>query len=246
MYLTQLSSDFSCVGEFYSYLKDPVAARTATLISNHTALSDSCLIAAIAAPSFVAKKAVSKIPFVGRVGFSQQSFYIDRMSKSGKSTTDLIVRRQSMLATCDPTLGLPPVAIFPEATTTSGGFMLRLRTGAFVAGTPIAPVLIRYPYKYFSPAYESIRTPSYLYRMLSQMYNTVHYYRLPVYYPSEAEKMDPRLYADNVLDMMVRESPFLPDTKPFVVSESTYIDKVCLWHQWNAALTLIAFGMTGT
>jgi lysophosphatidylcholine acyltransferase / lyso-PAF acetyltransferase len=206
--------------------QDAKAAQSATLISNHTALSDSCLLAMIAAPSFVAKKAVSKIPFIGRVGFSQQSFYIDRMSTSGQSTTDLIVRRQKMLAVADSSLGLPPVAIFPEATTTSGNYMLRLRTGAFVAGTPVAPVIIRYPYKYFSPAYESIRTPSYLHRMLSQIYNSIEYLRLPVYYPSEEEKKDPRLYADNVLEYMCRESAFLPGSEPFVVSESAYVDKL--------------------
>lgn len=199
-------------------------AQKATIISNHVSLADPCLLAYLYAPSFVAKKSVYNIPFVGRVGAAQHAFFIDRMAIGGPSTTDVIVKRQRLIAERDT--NLPPVAIFPEATTTSGLYMLRMRTGAFVAGTPVAPILIRYPYKYFSPSYESIRTLPYLYRMLSQFYNSVEYLRLPVYYPSEEEKKNPRLYADNVMKLMQDRSDFLPGTSKLMISESCYTDKI--------------------
>lgn len=199
-------------------------ALKATIISNHVSLADPCLLAYLYAPSFVAKKAVSMIPFVGRVGAAQHAFYIDRMATGGPSTTEVIAMRQRLIAESDTTL--PPVAIFPEGTTTSGLFMLRFRTGAFVAGTPVAPVLLRYPYKRFSPSYESLRTLPYLYRMLSQFYNSVEYYRLPVYYPSEAEQKDSRLYADNVMAYMQEHSAFLPGTSKIRTSEACYADKI--------------------
>lgn len=203
---------------------DHAAAQKATIISNHVSLADPCLLAYLYGPSFVAKKAVALIPWVGRVGAAQHAFYIDRMAKGGPSTTDVIMKRQKLIAEQDTTL--PPVAIFPEGTTTSGKYLLRMKTGAFVAGTPIVPIIIRYPYKYFSPSYESIRTLPYLYRMLSQFYNRVEYLRLPVYYPSEEEKNDARLYADNVMKLMVSRSDFLPGSEKFGISEASYVDKL--------------------
>jgi lysophosphatidylcholine acyltransferase / lyso-PAF acetyltransferase len=203
---------------------DHEEAQRATIISNHVSLADPCLLAYLYAPSFVAKRAVSYIPFVGRVGAAQHAFYIDRMAASGPSTTDIIVRRQRLIA--GKKTNLPPVAVFPEGTTTSGLYMLRLRTGAFVAGTPVAPIILRYPYERFSPSYESIKTLPYLYRMLSQFWNNVEYLRLPVYYPSEAEKKDARLYADNVRNLMVERSDFLPGTEKFKTSDSCYTDKI--------------------
>jgi lysophosphatidylcholine acyltransferase / lyso-PAF acetyltransferase len=203
---------------------DHEEAQRATIVSNHVSLADPCLLAYLYAPSFVAKQAVSYIPFVGRVGAAQHAFYIDRMAATGPSTTEIIARRQRLIA--DKKTNLPPVAVFPEGTTTSGLYMLRLRTGAFVAGTPVAPIILRYPYERFSPSYESIKTLPYLYRMLSQFWNNVEYLRLPVYYPSEAEKNDPRLYADNVMKLMVERSDFLPGTSKFKVSDSCYTDKI--------------------
>ena len=44
----------------------------------------------------------------------------------------------------------------PEGTTTNGNYILPFKTGAFLAGTPIQPVILRYPYIHFSPAWETI------------------------------------------------------------------------------------------
>ena len=46
--------------------------------------------------------------------------------------------------------------IYPEGTTTNGFYLLPFKTGAFLAGTPIQPVILRYPYIHFSPAWETI------------------------------------------------------------------------------------------
>jgi lysophosphatidylcholine acyltransferase/lyso-PAF acetyltransferase len=46
---------------------------------------------------------------------------------------------------------------FPaEGTTTNGDFLLPFKTGAFLARVPVLPVILRYPYKRFSPAWDSI------------------------------------------------------------------------------------------
>ena len=43
--------------------------------------------------------------------------------------------------------------IFPEGTTTNGKQILQLRTGAFVAGLPVRPVLLRYRWSNRNPAF---------------------------------------------------------------------------------------------
>lgn len=43
-----------------------------------------------------------------------------------------------------------------EGTTTNGDFLLPFKTGAFLAKAPVLPVILRYPYERFSPAWDSI------------------------------------------------------------------------------------------
>lgn len=198
-------------------------AEKATIVSNHSSLADPCLLAYLYAPAFVAKTHVYMIPGIGRIGAAQHAFYIDRVNGSGVSVTDKIVERQKLAV--HSKIPVPPVCIFPEGTTTNGHHLLKFRTGAFVAGTPIAPVLIRYKYKWFSPSYETIKTPQYLYGLLSQFANRVEYVRLPVYHPSEEERADPSLYARNVHTLMLKKSKEVFCAK-LTSSKSNYVDKM--------------------
>ena len=43
-----------------------------------------------------------------------------------------------------------------EGTTTNGDYLLPFKTGAFLARAPVQPVILRYPYKRFSPAWDSM------------------------------------------------------------------------------------------
>lgn len=43
-----------------------------------------------------------------------------------------------------------------EGTTTNGDFLLPFKTGAFLARTPVLPVILKYPYQRFSPAWDTI------------------------------------------------------------------------------------------
>lgn len=198
-------------------------ALKATIVSNHASLADPCLLAYLFAPSFVAKSAVWMIPGVGLVGATHHAFYIDRMHGSKLSIAEKIAERQKMVVEHEG--ALPPVAIFPEGTTTNGDHLLKFRTGAFIAGTPVVPVLIRYSYRWFSPCYESIKTGKYVLGLLMQFSNHVRYHRLPVYYPSQEEKNDPGLYAQNVYSLILRESERVFG-QAFTPSESNLVDKI--------------------
>lgn len=215
------------LGFWRVYGKDAVGyddkqARGATIVSNHVGVGDPCLLAYVYAPAFVAKMAIAKLPLVGRVGAAQHSFYIDRFNGGTRNTTAAIIERQILAA--DPEKRIPPVCIFPEGTTTNGRYLLRFRTGAFVAGLPVAPILLKYPHKYFSPSLEAIKTVDYVLGLVSQPYNRVHYYRLPVYVPTAAEREDAKLYADNVRKMMEEYSDFLDGCK-MALSDANFVDK---------------------
>lgn len=43
-----------------------------------------------------------------------------------------------------------------EGTTTNGDYLLPFKTGVFLAKAPVLPVILRYPYQRFSPAWDSI------------------------------------------------------------------------------------------
>lgn len=202
---------------------DEADAATATIVSNHSSLADPCLLAYLFAPAFIAKSDVYKIPGVGYVGAGQHALYIDRMHGTRVSVAEKIAERQRLVS---ETKGLiPHVAIFPEGTTTNGDHLLKFRTGAFIAGTPVVPVLIRYTFSWFPPSYESIKTDKYVFGLLSQMANYVEYYRLPVYHPSEAEKADASLYAENVYKVVLEgwQRKFGEELRP---STSNLVDKM--------------------
>lgn len=43
-----------------------------------------------------------------------------------------------------------------EGTTTNGDYLLTFKTGAFLAGIPVLPVILKYPYERFSVAWDTI------------------------------------------------------------------------------------------
>jgi lysophosphatidylcholine acyltransferase/lyso-PAF acetyltransferase len=95
---------------------------------------------------------------------------------------------------------------------------MHFHRGAFVPGAPVKPVLLRYPYRSFSPSWESITAPAHLFRFLTQFVNYCTVTLYPVYTPTPEEAADPTLYADNVRAYMSKMSG-LP------TSESTLEDK---------------------
>ena len=90
--------------------------------------------------------------------------------------------------------------VFPEGTTTNGRQILQLRTGAFVAGLPVQPVLFKYEWKHRNPMFTSgfLSTG---WRMMTSWFNWMEVLELPVHYPTPGEQGDPRAYADNMQEV---------------------------------------------
>ncbi|XP_042017496.1 lysophospholipid acyltransferase LPEAT1-like isoform X2 [Salvia splendens] len=178
--------------------------RYGAIISNHVSYIDILYHMSSSFPSFVAKRSVSKLPLVGLISKCLGCVFVQRELKSSdfKGVSGVVTDRireayQDEFA--------PRMIIFPEGTTTNGDYLLPFKTGAFLAKAPVQPVILRYPYRRFSPAWDSISGARHVILLLSQFVNYIEVKRLPVYHPSEQEMEDPKLYAANVRKLMAQE-----------------------------------------
>ncbi|KAL5987107.1 hypothetical protein ACLOJK_041103 [Asimina triloba] len=158
-------------------------------------VADLPLVGLIRSNGMSISPSTSLIKFLGCINVERESkspHYQGVSDSIMRIVTDRVIEaRENKLA--------PVVIIFPEGTTTNGEFLLPFKTGGFLSKTPVLPVILRYPYQRFSPAWESI----------SGFVNYMEVTYLPAYYPSEEEKQDPRLYAINVRKLMAKEILFL-------------------------------------
>jgi lysophosphatidylcholine acyltransferase/lyso-PAF acetyltransferase len=120
------------------------------------------------------------------------------------------VRRRVLHSWAHPEEEHRPMLLFPEGTTSNGECLLPFKTGAFLAGLPVAPVVIKYGASPVSPAWESISAVRHLLLMLTTPFHSVTCYELPVYYPTPEEAADPKLYAANVRRYMLEFSGLKP------------------------------------
>ncbi|GER47934.1 acyltransferase, partial [Striga asiatica] len=178
--------------------------RPGAIISNHVSYIDILYHMATSFPSFVAKRSVAKLPLVGLISKCLGCIYVQRESKSSdfKGVSGVVNER---IREAHQDKSAPKMMLFPEGTTTNGDYLLPFKSGAFLSKAPVLPVILRYPYHRFSPAWDTISGARHVVLLLSQFVNYIEVTRLPVYHPSEQEKQDPRLYAENVRNLMARE-----------------------------------------
>lgn len=178
--------------------------RPGAIISNHVSYLDILYHMSSSFPSFVAKRSVSKLPLVGLISKCLGCVYVERESKSSefKGVSGLVNDRiQESLQD----KSAPMMMLFPEGTTTNGDYILPFKTGAFLSKAPVLPVILRYPYQRFSPAWDTISGARHVILLLCQFVNNITVLRLPLYYPSQEEKDNPKLYAENVRRLMACE-----------------------------------------
>ncbi|XP_039061709.1 lysophospholipid acyltransferase LPEAT1-like [Hibiscus syriacus] len=174
------------------------------IVSNHVSYIDILYHMSSSFPSFVAKRSVAKIPFVGLISKCLGCVYVQRESKSSdfKGVAGVVTDR---VHKAHQNKSAPMMMLFPEGTTTNGDYLLPFKTGAFLAGAPMVPVILRYPYQRFSPAWDTITGVRHVVLLLCQFVNHMEVIHLPIYYPSQQEKDDPKQYANNVRRLMATE-----------------------------------------
>uniref|UniRef100_A0A8D0C2X4 Lysophosphatidylcholine acyltransferase 1 n=1 Tax=Salvator merianae TaxID=96440 RepID=A0A8D0C2X4_SALMN len=100
----------------------------------------------------------------------------------------------------------PQIMIFPEGTCTNRSCLITFKPGAFIPGVPVQPVILRYPNKLdtITWTWQGPGALKILWLTLCQFHNFVEIEFLPVYIPSEEERKNPTLYANNVRRIMAK------------------------------------------
>lgn len=152
-------------------------------------------------PSFVAKQSVVNVPLAGFISKCFSCIYVERevKSRSDGGVAALIVER--MKASVSDPLS-PLVLLFPEGTTSNGRYLLPFKTGAFLAGTPVQPVVLQYSGPFFNPAWETIGGIRHIFLLLCQPWHSLKVTYLSLYHASLEETQDPKLYAENLRKLM--------------------------------------------
>lgn len=136
------------------------------------------------------------------------TIFVDRRSVDSRqgAMSAIVTRARSPLP-------WPQIFVFSEGTTTNGQALVRFQTGGFKPGVPVQPVTIRYsrPDLTTWTRDQNHRFIHSILLIMSNPINSVTLEFLPVYDPSQAEKDNPVLYAQNVQKVMA-ESLDLPAT----------------------------------
>ncbi|KAK9797382.1 hypothetical protein WJX73_008706 [Symbiochloris irregularis] len=173
-------------------------------------------------PSFVSRSATKDLLMIGLISQLMGCIYVDRSTTKTHQGVAGLVKDRIVKTARGAAPGERPMLLFPEGTTTNGNFLLPFRKGAFLAGAPVQPVILRYPVNRVSPAWETISGLRHIWLMLCNPVHSVIFYELPVYHPTKAEASNPELYANNVRQYMLRNSHGLE------ASESSLAEKQIL------------------
>jgi len=172
------------------------------VVCNHTGFVELLYLAYAYGCCFVAKGEIKHLPFMGWISQAMQCIFVDRTSAGASNTSHKI--RERMHA--DPGLW-PLLAIAPEGTTTNGHVLIHFLTGAFRPGQPVLPIATEMPYSPswgYDPSFSCVNMTYHILGLMSQPWNRLTVHHLAVYEPSEAEKNDAQLFANNVREQIAK------------------------------------------
>ncbi|KAF7668044.1 hypothetical protein LDENG_00035430 [Lucifuga dentata] len=151
--------------------------------------------------SIVTKLESKSIPVWGTlISYIRPVFVFRSNQESRRKTVDEIKRRAHSGGQW------PQMMIFPEGTCTNRSGLILFKPGAFIPGLPVQPVVLRYPNKLDTVTWTWQGPGAFkiLWLTLCQVHNQMEIEYLPLYTPSEEEKEDPALFANNVRQVMAK------------------------------------------
>ena len=193
------------------YTKDIRSGKQRVVICiNHVSWIDAFLLCIFFQPCSVTKRSIANLPFLGACVRAFQPVLVDRVEAASEGadvgTVGAKAGNKAALVVERILDGrYPNMAMAPEGTTTNGRTVVRFKRGAFVAGVPVLPVVLRYPCKHFNVAW-TLRDDNFaFFRLASQIVNRCEVEVLPLYTPTAAERADAKLYAANVQRLFAAE-----------------------------------------
>ncbi|XP_047993331.1 lysophosphatidylcholine acyltransferase isoform X2 [Leguminivora glycinivorella] len=170
------------------------------VVAPHSSFLDSCIVYATRMSSVIVRKE-SMDNYVGKLINYTQPVYVWRDDPNSRANTikEIIQRATSKE-------DWPQILIFPEGTCTNRSCLITFKSGGFYPGVPVQPVTIRYPNARDTVTWtwEGPGALKLLWLTLTQVHSSCEIEFLPVYYPNEEERRDPKLYARNVRDVMAK------------------------------------------
>ncbi|CAL8326318.1 unnamed protein product [Lota lota] len=178
-----------------------VKEAPALVVAPHSSFLDMVILMPTQLATVVSRSENLNLPVIGALLAFNQSVVVSR--KDPESRKKAVAQIKERLTSNGY---WPQMLIFPEGTTTNGTVLMKFKPGAFLAGVPIQPVLLSYPNKLDTMrwTYKGTTWVEALWHTTSQFYTKVTIEYLPVYTPSQEEKDDPNLYANNVQKLMAR------------------------------------------
>ncbi|CAG5126640.1 unnamed protein product, partial [Candidula unifasciata] len=139
------------------------------------------------------------IPVLGSVLKFLQPVFVQREDSESRTKSVQEIRDRSS----SPLLW-PQIIIFPEGTCTNRTCLISFKLGAFFPGVPVQPVCVKFPNRLDTVTWtcEGLSVYQLMWLTICQFYTRCEIEYLPVYTPNEAEQANPRLYADNVRELM--------------------------------------------
>uniref|UniRef100_UPI00398F0966 lysophosphatidylcholine acyltransferase 2 n=1 Tax=Pristiophorus japonicus TaxID=55135 RepID=UPI00398F0966 len=196
---------FFCVG----FMRIKVTGKKADaveapilVIAPHSSYFDAIVNIVADTPSIVSRAENARIPLIGLLLHCVQPVLVSRTeTDSRKKTIEEITKRAQSGGKW------PQLMIFPEGTCTNRTCLITFKSGAFIPGVPVQPVLIRYPNKLDTVTWtwQGHSAAMLMFLTLCQPYTDVEIEFLPVYVPNEEEKCDPFLYGNRVRSVMALE-----------------------------------------
>ncbi|XP_044038991.1 lysophospholipid acyltransferase LPCAT4 [Siniperca chuatsi] len=171
------------------------------VVAPHSSFLDMLVLCHTQLASVVSRSENTSLPVIGALLEFNQSVLVSRKDPESRKRA---VAQVTERLTSDGYW--PQMLMFPEGTTTNGRTLIKFKPGAFLPGVPVQPVLLRYPNKLDTIrwTYKGTTWTEALWHTTSQFYTNMTIEFLPVYNPSQEEKKDPNLYADNVQKLMAK------------------------------------------
>lgn len=187
----------------YHYIKitgTPDMTSPILIFAPHTGFFDSMLVTYLNFVSVVGRAGSDQIHLFGNLTALCQPIIVDRERQESR-----IQSVQQVQNRVKSDLEWPPLSIFAEGTCTNRKCLIKFKQGAFIPGVPVQPVCFKYCDQIMDTSSWTWDGPHWLliiWLALCQVHSPVEFIFLPMYHPSDEEKSNPELYAENVRRLM--------------------------------------------
>ncbi|KAA3475326.1 lysophospholipid acyltransferase LPEAT2 isoform X1 [Gossypium australe] len=185
MWVTRVCARFILFSFGYHWIRrkgKPAPREIApVVVSNHVSYIEPIFYFYELFPTIVASESHDSIPFVGTIIRAMQVIYVNRFSPTSRKNAVNEIKVGSF-----KTFG----------TTTNGKALISFQLGAFIAGHPIQPIIVRYPHVHFDQSWGFISLPKLMFRMFTQFHNFMEVEYLPLIMPSDHQKQNAVHFAE--------------------------------------------------